>query len=54
MAKTPGAFMSSQEDIELHLVAKAEQLELLLQIGPQAGNNYAVVACSLPFRHRNH
>ena len=30
MAKTPGAFASSQEDIELHLVAKAEQLEFLL------------------------
>ena len=30
MAKTPGAYTSSQEDIELHLVAKAEQLEFLL------------------------
>lgn len=30
MAKTPNAFKSSQEEVELHLVAKAEQLEFLL------------------------
>jgi hypothetical protein len=30
MARTPGAFTSNQEEIELHLAAKAEQLELLL------------------------